>query len=143
MATTDLPERHSDEWFKLQRRKDIRAWRPGDGLTCWRAKAAPKDVPCGPPIAHITGWYSTYRTNLTPRTYVVCRNHLPGLPLASEVQVDAEKAAREELIVAHWDAYQELLAKHVESLQRESLPDLPEELRTLLLAGGDTEEAAS
>lgn len=116
----------------------IREWQPGDGLTCRYAKRSPKEIPCGPPVAAVTQLISAVRRGDRYVTNVVCLNHLPGSVKPSEVRTDADRAAREAVIVAHWDEYMEQLAAQVKRLQADRLSDLPQALQQLLTGDEET-----
>lgn len=120
----------------LTTRTYIRAWEPGDGLTCHFAKRAPREQPCGQPVVvalveeqPITGGY---RRKVT-RTRVVCRNHVPGLTRPSEISAEAKKAAVERVIVEHWDDYQRYIAEETVARQEKALEFADPEIRAIIL----------
>jgi len=119
----------------------IRAWQPGDGVTCSRTRQAPRDAPCGRPVAVYTTPAETVRYGRTlgtatrppiERTFTVCANHIPGDLTPGEASAKARKAAAEALIVAHWDEYQALIEKYVADAQATRYEALPADLRALL-----------
>lgn len=119
----------------------IRAWHPGDGVTCSRIRQAPRDAPCGRPVAVYTTSVDSIRYGdaLTPtrrrpieRTFTVCANHVPGALTPGEASTKARKAAAESLIVEHWDEYQALIEKHVAEAQEARYAALPADVRALL-----------
>ncbi|MEU6279761.1 hypothetical protein [Streptomyces sp. NPDC047028] len=99
----------------------IRSWQPGDGLICAHAKRAPREMPCGKPVAvTITEdldpcWRAGCGTRACahrPKSRhrrIVCANHIPTLASPGEVTAGARKTATERLIVAHWDEWQKYL----------------------------------
>ena len=123
----------------------IRAWQPGDGVACSRARQAPRDAPCGRPVAVYTtpaeairygGTFGTTTRRPIERTFTVCANHIPGGLTPGEASAKARKAAAESLIVEHWDEYQALIEKYVADAQAARYEALPEDLRALLASRG-------
>ncbi|MFB4320652.1 hypothetical protein [Actinomadura sp. 21ATH] len=110
---------------------EIREWQPGDGLACSWANRAPSRIPCGPPVAvQVNRVHSGTQFEKAYRR-VVCALHLPGSVQPGEVMVDAEKAARERLAVAHWDEYQALIAEEISRRVEEAYSFASEELRRI------------
>ena len=119
----------------------IRAWQPGDGVTCSRARQAPRDAPCGRPVAVYTtpaetvrygGAFGTTTRRPIERTFTVCANHIPGDLTPGEASARARKAAAEALIVEHWGEYQALIEKCVADAQASRYEALPADVRALL-----------
>ncbi|MFI7691743.1 hypothetical protein ACIBQ6_21930 [Nonomuraea sp. NPDC049655] len=118
----------------------IREWQPGDGLRCSVGKKTTR-VPCGPPVA-VTLQVNSYRWRPNEDRYqrVVCALHLPGVTSAGEISADADKAARERLLVEHWEDYQRYVDEEVARRVEETIEFASEELRRLAL--GEHEEAS-
>jgi hypothetical protein len=128
----------------------IRAWNPGDGLTCSWAKSA-KTTPCGPPVA-VTVTESRERcwrdwckggcascNKAVRRT--VCQNHIPGLYNSGEVNAEARKAATERLAVEHWEDFQRYIDEETRSRREKAFRFADSEIRRIVL--GESEERAS
>lgn len=121
----------------------IREWRPGDGITCSRARQAPPSTPCGPPVAVYRSPVASFGPGRGEgsRSYVVCAGHLPLGDAPGVISAAAHKAAAEQLIVEHWDEYQRLIQEHIEREMSAKREALPESLRHLVHA--DTETSAA
>lgn len=133
---TLIQETGSDRLF-------IRAWQPGDGVTCSFSRMQ-RGMPCTPPVAvTITEdkreQFGKYSRSKTRR--IICRNHLPGLSRPAEVNADAKKAATERLIVEHWDAYQQYLAEETRARREAEFDFADPEIRKLVLAATDEAES--
>ncbi len=129
---TLLQETQSDRLF-------IRAWQPGDGVTCSFARMQ-RGMPCTPPVAVTVTedkreHFGKYNRTKTKR--IICRNHLPGISCPSQINADAKKAATERLIVEHWDDYQKYLAEETLARREAEFDFADPEIRKLVLAAGD------
>jgi hypothetical protein len=116
----------------------VRAWEPGDGLTCSHAKAAPRDLPCTEPVAVTVteDKRETSRTGRWSRTdtrRLLCRNHAPGLARPSQIHADARKAALERLAVENWATYQRYVDEEIQSRRDQALVQAPPEIRRIVL----------
>lgn len=125
----------------------IREWEPGDGLLCrWSARSLA--VPCGEPVAVIQT--RRMETSYRPGRYgkeverfhhsVVCSLHAAEVirqyvteqtdarnPVG--IVTEAQRIAKEAVIAAHWDEYQQAVKAHVDDAKREALSHLPESFR--------------
>lgn len=113
--------------------RELRTWKPGDGLTCSFASRASRNRPCGPPVAVRVGTSLHPSDNGRQRREVVCAYHLSVNLGPGDLSVQAETMAREEVIVAHWDEYQAAVRRHMEPLVEAMIGNLPEELKLLVL----------
>lgn len=136
-----------DEYTLLEENRNsrisIRSWKPGDGLTCAFAKRAPRETPCGKPVAvAVTEDIREYGKNAKFRR-VVCVNHIPGLPRPGDLALEARKAAAERLVVEHWDQYQKYLEEATQALRAGAFEFADPEIRRIVLSSIDGVEAAS
>lgn len=126
-------------------RVTVRAWRPGDGLTCSSAaKLKDPAMRCGVPVAVIVSQQATGpggRLKTVGR--IACAIHLAGQFGFSrgETRVRAEKAARELVIANHWDEYQKALDDACDAAEVELLAQIPDEVRALIQRESDGEAA--
>lgn len=116
----------------------VKLWEPGDGLHCSHATKG-RQFECGAPVAvtkeierkvRLIGsatknpWYQD-----SHRKYVLCADHLAvhfsGTTIG-ELSAESERSAREQIIAAHWDEYQEALKSQRERLRDKSMSALPE-----------------
>jgi hypothetical protein len=122
----DLGERYNSH-------RELRVWKPGDGLTCSFASRASRNRPCGPPVAvrHVV----SHPTSIRPRQHreVICAYHLSDQCSPGGLSLEAETAAREKVIVAHWDEYQTAVREFMAPLVEAMIGNLPEELKLLVL----------
>lgn len=142
----------TEEWFALPSAKvschlvnaEIRAWRPGDGMSCRGAQAA-KRVPCGPPVAVIRSEkkdtrYAGYEAQSRVRfiTSVYCERHTAELVRVQVGDADrlgnsslqqSVRKAEETVLSAHWDEYQAALAEVIAEQKETYLSKLPDWLR--------------
>lgn len=118
----------------------IRSWKPGDGLSCAFAKKAPRENPCGKPVAvAVTEDIREPRDRRKVRR-LVCINHIPGLPRPHAIGAEARKAAAERLIVEHWDDYQRYLEEETQARREQAFEFADPEIRRIVL--GETGGAA-
>lgn len=142
----------TEEWFALPSAKvscnlvdaEIRAWRPGDGLSCRGAQQA-KRVPCGPPVAVVRSEKKDTRySGLEPRsrvrvvTSIYCERHTAELIrvqvgdsdwLGNSSVPQSIRKAEETVLAAHWDEYQAALSSILSEQKDKYLSKLPEWLR--------------
>lgn len=126
----------------------VRAWKPGDGVTCSHAGAQRK-FDCGRPVFSKT--VVTKRSRCigaatsrpywqdNRRRFVVCINHLAthfGMS-STELSAASEKRAREKVLAEHWDEYISTLAAERLALRDEQLMHLPESVRAILAETSD------
>lgn len=111
-----------------------RAWQPGDGLQCSESRSASAGIPCGPPVL--------LRIGRSRR--VLCENHLASQFLRGglgRANAEAEKQARETVLMNHWDEYQiELKQRRAEALA-EALAAVPASFRPMVEKGLAAHEA--
>ncbi|MDG3012182.1 hypothetical protein G4X40_18740 [Rhodococcus sp. D2-41] len=131
------------DWIKIGERNEtetfIRPWSPGDGLVCSQA-GKQKRSPCGPPVAskmilYPRGTYVRHGEWREKRIHsVVCVSHLAGQFASSPggERAEVERAAREQLIVAHWDEYQAAVAERFAEVRALRLAAIPEAIRDLI-----------
>lgn len=123
----------SAEFFQIgedhRSKTSIRAWEPGDGLYCSHRTNRAK-TPCTAPVAVKKTVLKSGGSKWNPevRTYNICGLHLAqamtGLG-GPGITAEADKAAREAVLAAHWDEYQAELAKRVDEKRMEGLSRLP------------------
>lgn len=116
----------------------VRSWVPGDGLVCTFSKAAPRELPCGAPVAVVmtedprsvsqSGRFSRAATRR-----IACRNHAPGIARPHEINSEAKRVAAEQLIVEHWDLYQQYLEEATSAAQEKALEFADPEIRRIVL----------
>lgn len=112
----------------------IRAWRPGDGLMCSFAPRASVDRPCGRPVAvRVTSWLGR---GSQLRTSIVCMYHIGAAFLSpASLRAEAERVAREKIVVDHWDDYQGAVRAELNARIEAALIELPEDLRQIIAEG--------
>lgn len=121
----------------------IRSWAPGDGLVCAFAKRAPRETPCGKPVAvAVTEDIRQYGGNRKIRR-IVCVNHIPGLPRPGDLSIEARKAAAERLVVEHWDDYQRYLEEEMQARREGVFEFADPEIRRIVLGATESGEPAS
>lgn len=127
------PDETIDLGMRYNTHRVLRAWKPGDGLTCHYTKRAPLVRPCGPPVAIRT--HTSHPTSSRPHrhTEVVCAYHLAEYAQPGDLRARADQQAREEVLVAHWDEYQSAIERHLRPLLEQTIGDLPQELKLLVL----------
>lgn len=121
----------------------VRAWKPGDGLSCSNVRSNSK-TPCGKPVAVSLVRPSEMEIERSarrgwgrldpPRTRTLCAIHLTSF-FSGAFHLDraaAEKAAQEELCAKYWEQYEKLLELRTESMKQERLETLPEGVRALI-----------
>ncbi|MGP5014668.1 hypothetical protein ACTXJX_12700 [Glutamicibacter ardleyensis] len=134
----------SQEWFEFPSdRRDtetlVRAWKPGDGMTCSHRTSRAK-VSCGAPVALVKrvttsiGYRSPRIPEVEVRRTVVCSHHVANVIKGAGyaitgITTDAEKEAREAVLAAHWEEYQKEFATRVKAKRDGYLEKLPESLR--------------
>jgi hypothetical protein len=64
---------------------------------------------------------------------VICAYHLSDQCSPGGLSLEAETAAREKVIVAHWDEYQTAVREFMAPLVEAMIGNLPEELKLLVL----------
>ncbi|SES03585.1 hypothetical protein [Streptomyces qinglanensis] len=127
----------------------IRAWTPGDGISCaWACK--PKSTPCGPPVAVTLTevreccWRDRCNDRCRPKIRakrrVVCRNHIPGLYDSWQINLEARKAATERLVVQHWDEYQRYVEDETAARRQEAFEFADPEIRRIVLEACDADD---
>lgn len=113
----------------------IRAWEPGDGLSCSFSKSFSR-IQCGQPVAVVitkVGANTTYGRGRTIRR-VACALHLPGIAKAPhQVSAEAAKAAQERIVADHWDDYQAVLKEELSRRLGEVYEGIDEPLRRLII----------
>jgi hypothetical protein len=119
----------------------LRSWVPGDGLTCAFAKRAPRETPCGKPVAVAVTEDVREFGKKTKFRRVVCVNHIPGLPRPGELSLEARKAAAERLAVEHWDDYQRYLEEETQARRASAFEFADPEIRRIVLGDADEEAA--
>ncbi|WTW93674.1 hypothetical protein OG216_09915 [Streptomycetaceae bacterium NBC_01309] len=113
----------------------IRAWEPGDGLSCSSSRGFSR-IPCGPPVAVVITKTYANRPDLRGRTIrrVACAHHLPGIAKPPhQISVEAGKAAQERIIAEHWDDYQAALAEELNRRLGEMYEGIDEPIRRLIV----------
>lgn len=131
------------DWFELPANPLSRDWQnnrvtnwiPGDGLLCSAAgKQRDSATRCSAPMAVHESWGSKWGTQRGVTRRVICGTHLADLVryLTREVQhaptvkVEAQRVAKEQVLAAHWDEYQDAVAAHMERIKDEAFVLLPE-----------------
>jgi hypothetical protein len=129
--------RGDDDWCELPSRdgfrKMIRPWQPGDGLRCTFMTRASLEIPCGKPVAA----KKVVDERIPPpraRTYVVCTRHLTDAIRPCDIRSAADTAARQALIVKHWEEYQRLLQDQVRQRLADLCSGLSSEMQELVLS---------
>lgn len=113
----------------------IREWQPGDGLRCSAGKKAGR-VLCGPPVAVVLLVKSYHWRTKEDRFHrISCALHLPGVTSAGDISAAADRAARERLLVEHWDDYQQYLSEAIAQRVADTIQFASEKLRKLALDG--------
>lgn len=125
-TTVDLGMRYATH-------RELRRWEPGDGLSCTYAARASRSRPCGPPVAVRLHTCHANTEMATKRKEVVCAYHLADWSNPGDLRVRAEVQAREQVLVAHWGEYQDAIEGYMNALVRETIGNLPEELKLLVL----------
>lgn len=132
----------------------IRAWQPGDGLICSFSKRAPRERPCGRPVAvTITQdlrpcWRSWCRDSAREcdcgrRTRrLVCANHIPSLASPGAISVEARKKATERLLVEQWDTWQRYVKELTDEAVAQQFAGLDPEIVRIILASPENSDAA-
>lgn len=142
----DQLRRNIAEWFSAGQPVDrhaagerlVRAWQPGDGITCYAAGYQKKN-PCPAPVAMVKDLF-IQKLGYSGRqtiTRIVCIRHLSEAFGAASVPLQEqaiERAALEELAQRHWDEYQAILSDQRARQLRGRLAALPEELREQVIA---------
>ncbi len=118
----------------------VKAWEPGDGLTCSHATKGNK-FSCGVPVAVTREIQRKARLigSATPRPwwednhrgFVVCADHLAvhfSGSSVGELNAAAERSAREQVIAKHWDEYLAALDERREGLRNKALDSLPRDI---------------
>lgn len=128
-------------WRVLSEKADrftvlIRTWRPGDGIRCTFASRAGSEIPCGRPVAvkKVIDERRDAGTPTPPRNLVVCANHLADAIRPCDIRNAADQAARQALIVEHWEQYKRLLKDEVQTRLNELCEGLPSEIQEIALA---------
>lgn len=125
------------EWYELPEKRynkttSIKPWEPGDGISCSHRNSR-SHAPCTPPVAVIRTTEppsaSTRYSFGGTRKRVVCRNHLARMFSDSSIGAEAERRAREAVLVAHWDEYQEQIKRQRVIASEEQFAGIPESLR--------------
>lgn len=117
----------------------VRAWEPGDGMTC-HAAAHNARFECGEPVAlmrHVRVDGQTGRWVHQSVTRVCCIRHLAKLfdgELSPTVDAEVEKQALEELAQRYWDQYQAIRDRRVNALLEKRFGALPNGLREKVVA---------
>ena len=68
-----------------------------------------------------------------PRKEVVCAYHLSDWANPGDLRVKAEIQAREQVLVAHWQEYQNAITEYMDAAVKQTISDLPEEIKLLVL----------
>lgn len=133
----------TDEWFVLEetpaRTVEIRAWMAGDGLSC-SFRTARSKISCGAPVAVLKtvvsdrDWRRGGEDRKRVRTSLVCEHHIANTLSGACYRVagittEADKEAREAILAAHWEEYQEELVRRVKEKKEAQLSKLPDSLR--------------
>lgn len=142
----------TEQWFALPSTRvacdlvdaEIRAWRPGDGMSCRGAQQA-KRIPCGAPVAVVRSEkkdtrYSGYEAKSRVRavTSVYCERHAAEIVRVHVGDADrlgtgstqqSVRKAEETVLAAHWDEYQSALASIIAAQKERYLSLLPDWLR--------------
>lgn len=115
----------------------VRAWEPGDGVSCSHAGVQRRE-PCGPPVAVVETVEppSEYRREKRIRR-VICPGHLAGLITKgawapAKIRAAAEREAQEVVLTAHWDEYQSEYRSRLDAAKSAQLAQIPEGLREIL-----------
>jgi hypothetical protein len=93
-----------------------RDWQPGDGLRCSFAKAAPIEVPCGPPVTTAIKEVDVIDRKPFSTKKPLCKNHAPGGLLPNVLVAEAKKIAIERLCVEHWDDFEKYYRDAIASI---------------------------
>jgi hypothetical protein len=141
----------SGRGFKRIVGASIRAWKPGDGLSCSLSRHQ-RLVTCGPPVAvvrTVTHEANQYRvTEPVSKLRNVCTRHVAESVRAlvgdagwtnQNSNAEVEKIARERVITAHWDEFQAALEEERAAIQERYLAVLPDSLRQYFAAVQDDE----
>lgn len=103
-------------------------WQPGDGLQCSNINRAAAGHPCGPPVLVRRG-----RTRrLLCETHVATEFVRGGLGVSN---AEAEKQARETVLLNHWDEYQSELQRRRAEALADVLAAIPDSLRPMVEKG--------
>ena len=113
--------------------RQLRRWEPGDGLSCTHASRASQSRPCGPPVAVRLHTCHANTSMARPRKEVVCAYHLSDWANPGDLRVKAEIQAREQVLVAHWQEYQNAITEYMDAAVKQTISDLPEEIKLLVL----------
>lgn len=118
----------------------VRAWEPGDGMSC-AASAHNKKIVCGEPVAVVRvariNQEKTGRWDRTVVTRVVCIRHLAKYfddEVSSTTDVEVERQALEELAQRYWDQYQQIRDRRRNELLEKRYSALPNGLREKVIA---------
>lgn len=114
------------------RRRILRAWKPGDGLSCAYSAREARSRPCGRPVAVRVCEVTAVGRRTTWKRTVVCAFHIRTEVNPSQFTVVAEKWAAEKVIAAHWDEYQGAISEYITPMIEGMLEDLPEEIKELI-----------
>ena len=122
-----------DLGMRYNTHRALRKWEPGDGLACSYTSGASKSRPCGPPVA--VRMHTSHPTSTRPHRHreVICAYHLTEDANPGDLRIKADRMAREEILVKHWDEYQAALDRHMRPLVEQTIGDLPQELKLLVL----------
>lgn len=93
--------------------KEVRDWRPGDGLRCTYWRRAPEGIPCGPPVTTVLKTITGVRRRDSIKRVVLCANHGPQGIASYEVTVEAKRYATERVLTEHWEDYQRYLGDEI------------------------------
>lgn len=122
----DLGMRHNTH-------RTLRAWEPGDGIACHYTRRASVNRPCGPPVA--VRIHTSHPKSDQPHRHreVICAYHLTEEAQPGDLRAQAERQARELVLVQHWEEYQEAIEEYMRPLVKQTIGDLPKELKLLVL----------
>jgi hypothetical protein len=126
-----------DEWIdrgmQYNSHRRIRVWKPGDGLTCSHTRKASRYRPCGPPVA--VQEVCSHPQSSKPHNHreILCAYHLSTEMSPGALVAHAERMAKEEVVVAHWDEYQAAVERYVKPKMEELIGDLPDNLKIMVL----------
>jgi hypothetical protein len=153
-----MNENEAQEWhaipnkrenYKAGREVSIRAWEPGDGMNC-RWAGFNKVHICEAPVAVIREDLGskmqydrragTAESRPVFRLSVTCSRHAAEAIRTfsgsqsdkcntTSITTEADKAARESVLAAHWTEYQEALAAQITKRRDNALDSLPTSLR--------------
>lgn len=124
-----IPEQYRDHVFQIltKRHARMRSW-----LKKWADTGDP-DIPPMDKAALRCGRAELIEQaqefiGLVIRAYHLSQDANPG-----DLRIQADREAREEILVKYWDEYQAAVTRHMRPLVERTIGDLPEELKLLVL----------